>query len=140
MRRVSIAFFSALVLALMSMTHVMAQANGGAAAARGLKNPVAASAQSVTTGQQMFQKNCRFCHGPQGKGDGPSAEALAKKGSPPSNLTDTTWQRGSTDGEIFTVIRDGAGPKFEMKGYKGRMTDTEIWHVVNYVKSLSARK
>ena len=22
------------------------------------------------------------------------------------------------------VIRDGAGPKFEMKGYKGKMTET----------------
>ena len=25
----------------------------------------------------------------------------------PSNLTDADWKHGSTDGEIFTVIRDG---------------------------------
>ena len=45
---------------------------------------------------------------------------MAPKDTHPSNLTDAKWDHGSTDGEIFLVIRDGAGPKFEMKGYKAQ--------------------
>ena len=140
MRRVAPGLISGCVIALVGFlaSGPVTQAQGGNAAARAMKNPVASTPQSITAGQQMFQKNCRFCHGATGKGDGPSAEALTKKGSPPSDLTDKQWQRGGSDGEIFAVIRDGAGPKFEMKGYKGRMTDTEMWNVVNYIKSLSA--
>ena len=48
---------------------------------------------------------------------------MAPKDSHPSNLTDEEWTRGSSDGEIFAVLRDGAGPKFIMRGYKSRMTD-----------------
>ena len=37
------------------------------------------------------------------------------------------------------VIRDGAGPKFDMKGFKSKMTEQEIWNVVNYLRSLQAK-
>jgi hypothetical protein len=30
---------------------------------------------------------------------------------------------GATDGEIFSNIREGIGPKFDMKSWKSRMTD-----------------
>jgi mono/diheme cytochrome c family protein len=134
MRRVSSAalvvagFFAAFGIVALS-------AQGGSAEGRKLKNPVAADAKSVSAGRAAYQKYCRFCHGPEGLGDGPSAP----KGSKPSNLTDKEWDRGSTDGEIFVVLRDGAGPKFEMKGFKGRMTDQDMWHVVNYVRSLAKK-
>jgi mono/diheme cytochrome c family protein len=35
------------------------------------------------------------------------------------------------------VIMEGAGPEFKMKGFKGRLSDQDTWHVVNYVRSLS---
>jgi mono/diheme cytochrome c family protein len=35
------------------------------------------------------------------------------------------------------VVKEGAGPKFEMKGFKSKMTDQEIWNVVNYLHSLA---
>lgn len=102
------------------------------AVAAKLKNPVAANPASVATGQQLFQKYCRFCHGATGRGDSPSAPKDMK----PSNLTDTTWDRGSSDGEIFVVIQEGAGPDFKMKGLKGKVSDQDTWHLVNYVRSL----
>jgi len=100
-----------------------------------MKNPVASSPESIKAGQAAFQKNCRFCHGADAKGNGP----MAPEGTHPSNLTDATWDRGDSDGEIFAVIRDGAGPKFDMKGYKSKMTEQEIWNIVNYVRSLQAK-
>lgn len=97
-----------------------------------LKNPVASNAASIASGQQLYQKYCRFCHGATGRGDSPSAPKDMK----PSNLADAAWDRGSTDGEIFVVIQEGAGPDFKMKGLKGKISDQDTWHVVNYVRSL----
>ena len=61
------------------------------------------------------------------------------EGTHPSDLTDAKWDRGSTDGEIFAVIRDGAGPKFDMKGYKSKMTEPEMWNIVNYLRSVGTK-
>jgi mono/diheme cytochrome c family protein len=114
---------------------VAAQNPGGNPDAAKLKNPVKATAESVAAGKAAFTKNCRFCHGADAKGNGP----MAPQGTHPSDLTDAKWDRGSTDGEIFAVIRDGAGPKFDMKGYKSKMTETEIWNVVNFLRSVGPK-
>jgi mono/diheme cytochrome c family protein len=111
------------------------QATSRAAAAK-MKNPVAANAASLATGQQLYQKYCRFCHGATGAADSPSAPKDMK----PSNLTDAAWDRGSSDGEIFVVIQEGAGPEFKMKGLKGKLSDQDTWHLVNYVRSLGGVK
>src|SRR6516165_3617036 len=111
-----------LAIAVAAVATLSAQNPGGSAEGKALKNPVAATAESIAAGQAAYAKNCRFCHGPEAKGDG----TMAPKDSHPSNLTDDKWDRGATDGEIFLVVRDGAGPEFKMKGYKGRLADTDI--------------
>ena len=137
MRRVSTALIPALALSCVALASVTARAQnpGGSPEGKKMKNPVASSPESIKAGQAAFQKNCRFCHGADAKGDGP----MAPKDTHPSNLTDDKWDRGSTDGEIFLVIQNGAGPKFEMKGYKSKMTDPEIWNIVNYLRSVQAK-
>ncbi len=110
MRRVS--FGLVLVCLVASAALLAAQNPGGNPDAAKMKNPVKSTAESVAAGKASFTKNCRFCHGTDAKGNGP----MAPQGTHPSDLTDATWDRGSTDGEIFAVIRDGAGPKFDMKG------------------------
>ena len=109
--------------------------SGGDPAARKLKNPVPPAPESITSGQQLYQKYCRFCHGADAKGNGP----MAPKGTHPPDLTDAEWTHGSSDGEIFVVLRDGAGPKQEMKPFKGKMTDEEMWNVVNYLRSIGPK-
>src|SRR5882724_5729525 len=133
MRRMSNILIAALVIAFAALA--AAQTPGGDPEAKKMKNPVASSPDSIKAGQALFAKNCRFCHGADAKGNGP----MAPEGTHPSNLTDDKWDRGSTDGEIFLVISNGAGPKFDMKGFKSKMTETEIWNVVNYVRSLQAK-
>jgi mono/diheme cytochrome c family protein len=137
MRRISSCTIPVFALACLALVTVStaAQNPGGSADGKKMKNPVASSAESIKAGQQLFQKNCRFCHGADAKGNGP----MAPEGTHPSNLTDEKWERGSTDGELFLVIRDGAGPKFDMKGYKSKMSETDIWNVVNYVRSLQTK-
>lgn len=113
---------------------VRADVQGNPEAAK-VKNPVAANPASIAAGKAGFAKNCRFCHGADAKGNGP----MAPQGTHPSDLTDAKWDRGSTDGEIFAVIKDGAGPKFDMKGFKGKLSDADIWNIVNYLRSIGAK-
>jgi mono/diheme cytochrome c family protein len=133
MRRTTNGVIAAFVFA--SAVLVAAQAPGGNPTAAKMKNPVASSPESIKAGQALFQKNCRFCHNADAKGNGP----MAPEGTHPSDLTDAKWDRGGSDGEIFVVIRDGAGPKFDMKGYKSKMTEPDIWNVVNYLRSLQGK-
>lgn len=137
MRRIStvvIPLFALMCVTALTVT-AAGQLPGGSPEGKKMKNPVASSADSIAAGKTIFQKNCRFCHGADAKGDGP----MAPEGTHPSNLTDDTWDRGSSDGEIFLVIRDGAGPKFDMKGNKSKMTEPDIWNVVSYLRSLQAK-
>jgi mono/diheme cytochrome c family protein len=101
-------------------------------AAKPAANPVPSTPQSVEKGKALFQKYCRFCHGEDAKGNGPQAP----EGTHPPDLTDAKWDHGSSDGEIFAVIKDGVGPKFDMKGFNSKMTPQEMWSVINYVRSL----
>jgi len=137
MRRLTTAASATSVLALLVLlaAPVSAQNLGGSEQGKKMKNPVASSPESIKAGQALFQKNCRFCHNADAKGNGP----MAPEGTHPSNLTDDKWDRGSTDGEIFLVIQNGAGPKFDMKGQKSKMSDTDIWNVVNYLRSIQAK-
>ena len=113
-----------------------AQNPGGSPEGKALKNPVPTSAASIAAGQALYTKNCQFCNGPKALGDGP----LAPKDSHPADLTDATWVRGSTDGEIFKVIMEGAGPELKMKGVKGRIPDNDVWNLVNFLRSLGPKK
>jgi cytochrome c len=97
-----------------------------------LKNPVGVTAASIAQGQAVYQRLCARCHGDQGKGDG----AQAPEGSHPANLTDAQWNHGSTDGEIFTTIHDGVPPKYDMDSYEGKISDTDIWNIINYIRSI----
>lgn len=127
--------FSAVVLVAGSIA--LAAIGTGAqsgAAAKTLKNPIKATPKSMNDGKAVFQKYCKFCHGEDAKGEGP----MAPKGSHPPNLIDDAWDHGASDGEIFSIIRNGSPKeKSEMKPYKSKLTDEEMWNVVNYLRSLA---
>jgi mono/diheme cytochrome c family protein len=105
-----------------------------------MKNPTPSNAQSIQAGNTIYQKSCAVCHGTTGKGDGAIVASMKPEATKPSNLADAEWKHGSTDGEIFVAIRDGIPPKFEMKPQKGKLTDPEIWNLVNYIRSLGPKK
>jgi len=99
-----------------------------------LQNPVVSSAESLAAGKQTFNRYCANCHG------------LNAEGSPGNDLTpaapDLTgkeWKHGSSEGEIFTSIKEGVPPEFNMGAWKDQLKDEEIWNVVNYVKSLAKK-
>ena len=137
MRGVSLSIGGLVLTFLMTLTiAVGAQSPAAGPDPAKVKNPVAATPASITAGAAAYKKYCAFCHGPAGAGEGP----LAPKDSHPPNLIDAKWDHGGTDGEIFAVIANGAGGTSVMKGFKGKMPDTDLWHVVNYLRSLAPKK
>ena len=116
---------------------VLAQTLGGDPKLKLLKNPVPSTPASITAGRGLYGKYCRHCHGLRGKGDG----SLAPKNPSPADLTDDEWDYGSSDGEIYTIILNGAVPRppateSHMKPMKGTLMPTQIWQLVNYVRSI----
>ena len=87
----------------------------------------------LAAGKTAYGKYCKFCHGEDAKGNG----ALAPKDTHPPDLTDAKWDHGSTDGEIFYVIKNGVPPDLNMEPWGDRIKDTDIWNVVNYIRSLA---
>ena len=133
MRRVSKMFVGGVVVATAAWFGVAVHAQGRAAGAA-MKNPVPPTAASVTAGAAIFKKYCAFCHGVAAKGNGP----LAPEGSNPPDLTDEMWRYGSTDGEIFSVMSDGLDGSV-MVPIRGRMPEQDLWHIINYLRSLGPK-
>jgi len=102
--------------------------------AAAIKNPIKATPDSIAAGKKIYDTQCTNCHGASGKGDGKMAESITS-GPKPSDLSDAQWKHGSTDGEIFTLIRDGSKGT-GMRGYAARMKTDDIWNVVNYLRTL----
>jgi mono/diheme cytochrome c family protein len=125
---------AALSLSLVTFAAAAQQQHKHPEAAK-MKNPVAASPSSIAAGKKLYDAQCASCHGATGKGDG-KAGALLKP--TPSDLTDADWKHGQTDGEIFTIIRDGS-PQTGMRGYGSRIPANDIWNLVNYVRSLGPK-
>lgn len=98
--------------------------------AKKLKNPIPYTQKSLDAGKVLFRSNCTDCHGADGKAE---AAIIA-------NATDLTspnlYKHGTTEGEIFHSIKDGAGDQMPAFGYQLSGGDPDIWNLVNYVRSL----
>ena len=100
-----------------------------------VKNPVAATPESVAAGKLIYQRSCATCHGLDGAG-GPGNDLIPAA----PGLTGDKWEHGSTDGEIFNNIKDGIAPDFNMTPWKDQLKDPDIWNVVNYLRSIAKKK
>jgi mono/diheme cytochrome c family protein len=96
------------------------------------KNPVVRNESSLAAGQKIYLKRCVACHGKTGNGDGPNAADL---GIHPAKLSDPRIQE-ETDGELFWKITVGKKP---MPNYGTRLSPTDRWNVINYLRSLGRR-
>ena len=96
------------------------------------KNPVPVNDSSLAAGQKIYLQRCVGCHGRTGKGDGPDAADL---GIRPAKLSDAAVQE-QTDGELFWKVTVGKKP---MPSYRTRLSPTDRWNVINYLRTLARR-
>jgi mono/diheme cytochrome c family protein len=98
-------------------------------------NPVKPSPESVNVGRQHYVTFCAPCHGLEGKGgvSGP----VATKFIPTPDLTSADLQRLRTDGYWHSYIVAGGAV---MPAYSEALSSEEAWHIVNFLRSLAAKK
>ena len=113
---------------------LMAEA-GPRPATVGQDNPVESSDESIAAGRRTYGQFCRSCHGRNADGEG----MASPPGSTPANLIDDEWDHGSTDAEIFAVIKEGVPPDFDMDAWEGRITDDDMWNVINFLRDLASQ-
>ena len=87
--------------------------------------------KSIARGRQFYLVNCVECHDQDGKG----LNRRDFNSTVPADLTDPdAWLHGTAAEAIFASIRDGT--KQDMPPYKGKLQEEQIWHIVNFVRSL----
>lgn len=125
-----ILFTTTLVMATQGAPSATLPRRGGNPVAAKVMNPVPSTEASIEAGRKIYRQHCPRCHGPEGRGDGGGAGA----GGQPADFTDAEWEFGGSDGEIFAAIAQGTSA--DMEAYAERIPATEIWNLVNYLRTL----
>ena len=96
-------------------------------------NPIFPDQNLIAQGRTIFQQNCAACHG--------------ISGVPPKGLDLSPYPLDLTvhvpvhpDGQLFQFISNGI-PNSAMRSWSsgaGSLSDEQIWHVVNYLRTLTA--
>jgi mono/diheme cytochrome c family protein len=101
----------------------------------------AADAAVVARGARLYRESgCPECHGPEGRGDGPSARKGMKDARElpitPTDLTRRPFKRGSDPGETWKTLALGLDGT-PMPSYADALDGAEIWAVVLFLESLA---
>jgi mono/diheme cytochrome c family protein len=99
-----------------------------------LKNPTGMDASSIQKGSDLYDgADCVVCHGKAGDGKGFDA----KNGH--MNVHDwrnVVYNKSFTDGQLYEIMAMG---KDRMPGYAAHNTPTEIWLMIDYIRSLAVQ-
>ena len=99
------------------------------------------SAGVPAQGREVYVYRCSACHGPAGRGDGPSGDLLRRKhGVRPRDLTNGRYMSARTDQELFTTVSLGgghAGKSVYMPSWANDLTPAQIKDVVAYIRQIS---
>ena len=105
--------------------------------------------EALKVGRQFYDSiGCRKCHGDLGRGDGPSSPTLKDDAGHPIFAADLhqNWlfNGGGSPANIYHRLRTGLDgtpmPSFSDLLDQKFLTETELWRVAQYVRSLSPEK
>jgi cytochrome c oxidase cbb3-type subunit 3 len=95
-------------------------------------NPLANDPKASKLGEFQFRSNCAFCHGLGARGGGRGPD-----------LTRAQKRHGNLDADLFRTINEGVpGTAMPPNGATQQgvgMTDTEIWQVIAYIRSVQVK-
>lgn len=91
----------------------------------------AAGTGDPAKGKLLFEKHCLVCHGPQGKGDGPTGRALI----PPATDFTSLSSKKKSGADLRRVMEQGS-PGTAMPAWKGPLSDMQLADVAAYVEML----
>ncbi len=95
-------------------------------------NPLASDPKAAKLGEFQFRSNCAFCHGLGARGGGRGPD-----------LTRAQKRHGNSDADLFRTINEGVpGTAMPPNGATQQgvgMTETEIWQVIAYIRSVQVK-
>ena len=95
------------------------------------KNPIKPTKESIEAGKKLFESQCTMCHGERGDGKG---DLAVERGWPIVDFTDAKPMKQRMDGALFFLITKG---RRKMPEQGSRMKDEQMWHLVNFIRSLA---
>jgi mono/diheme cytochrome c family protein len=98
-----------------------------------LVNPVKPTTESQAHARKVYGYDCALCHGANGNGKGDLVGDLKLS---LKDYTDPAALKGMTDGELFTIIKDGKG-QMPAEGDRGKPED--MWNLVILVRSFAKK-
>lgn len=104
------------------------EANRPPASAARAPNPVAATADSVARGHDLYLANCAGCHGTSGAGDG-----LTSAGWVPGPGVLSLSVPARTDGALAYLIASGTVAT-RMPAFSTTLSENDRWDLVNYLR------
>ena len=92
---------------------------------------------SVDTGKQLYQQRCAPCHGPDGKANTPTAQALNPK---PRDHTEGAYMNQLSNEHLFKVIKQGgtAVGKSPIMPPQADLSDKQVQDIIAFVRSLAS--
>jgi mono/diheme cytochrome c family protein len=91
---------------------------------------------TLESGKQLYQQRCAPCHGPDGKANTPTAQALNPK---PRDHTDGSYMNTLAQDHLFKVIKQGgvAVGKSPIMPPQADLSEQQIHDIVAFVRSLA---
>jgi len=103
--------------------------------------------ESISHGKALFTKlECWKCHGPQGKGDGPSAATLTDSQDLPirpynfaDGRDDSRFKCGSTNEDIYKIFMTGVDGT-PMPSFNDTIQPNDAWDLVHFLRTLQVNR
>lgn len=110
-------------------------------AALKLENPLKGDTLSTLSGKRLFSIHCSPCHGVYSEVGAYTASWFAPRVYAPDLSLPMYWdvEGGRTDGSVYGTIHFGS-PSTLMPAYGWKLSPTEHWDIVNYLRSFQKAK
>lgn len=103
--------------------------------------------ESIAHGKALFTKmECWKCHGPQGKGDGPSAATLTDSKDQPirpydfsSGKDDSRFKCGSANADLYLIFMTGVDGT-PMPSFADNIQPNDAWDLVHFLRTLQVHR
>lgn len=91
---------------------------------------------NMEAGKQLYQQRCAPCHGPDGKANTPTAQALNPK---PRDHTDGSYMNKLSQDHLLKIIKQGgtAVGKSPIMPPQADLNEQQIQDVITFVRSLA---
>ncbi|NVO09699.1 MAG: c-type cytochrome [Bacteroidales bacterium] len=118
---------ASITLLIISTSSLFSQTTSVPSEAKNKTAPFLFTPETIKTGEQIFNANCKSCHGDPGKAN------YAKLNPIPKDPASPEYQKNS-DGEMFYILSNGRGL---MPNFVNTLNEAQRWQVISYIRSFN---